>query len=201
MEDGSNDLLGPTASVVAAFVANHKLSAAELSGLITAVGRALGGLDATVAEAPDAVRLTPAQVRKSITPNALISFEDGKGYKTLKRHLSTRGMTTAEYKAKWGLPNDYPTTAPSYSATRSAMAKSFGFGVGGRKPAAKAATAAKATAAPKTARTVRAPKAAPAPRAAPAAPKTTAKRAAAVSTAAPAPKRKVGRPRKTPAAS
>ncbi|HZL00747.1 MAG TPA: MucR family transcriptional regulator [Caulobacteraceae bacterium] len=196
MEDGSNDLLGPTASVVAAFVANHKLSAAELSGLITAVGRALGGLDATVAEAPDAVRLTPAQVRKSITPNALISFEDGKGYKTLKRHLSTRGMTTAEYKAKWGLPNDYPTTAPSYSATRSAMAKSFGFGVGGRKPAAKAATAA-----PKATRTVRAPKAAPAPRAAPAASKTTAKRAAPAAAIAVAPKRKVGRPRKTPAAS
>jgi predicted transcriptional regulator len=156
MEDGSNDLLAPTASVVAAFVANQKLSPAELSALITSVGKALGGLDATKPEVLETVKLTSAQIRKSITPNALISFEDGKGYKTLKRHLSTRGMTPAEYKAKWGLPDDYPTTAPNYSATRSAMAKSFGFGVGGRK-----AAAAKPKSAAKTGRVGR-PKKAPA---------------------------------------
>ena len=78
-------------------------------------------------------KATPAQIRKSITPEALISFEDGKPYKTLKRHLTTHGMTVAEYKAKWGLPNDYPTTAPAYSEARSAMAKALGLGQGGRK--------------------------------------------------------------------
>lgn len=186
MEDGSNDLLGPTASVVAAFVANQKLTPAELSALITEVGRALGGLDASKPEVAETVKLTAAQIRKSITPNALISFEDGKGYKTLKRHLSTRGMSPSEYKTKWGLPNDYPTTAPSYSAKRSAMAKSFGFGIGGRKPAAKAAPA--KAAAPKVAAPKAAAKAAP-PKAAP---------AKASRRTAPAAKGKVGRPRKNP---
>jgi predicted transcriptional regulator len=68
----------------------------------------------------------------------------GKPYKTLKRHLTTHGMTVAEYKAKWGLPNDYPTTAPAYSEARSAMAKALGLGQGGRRAKA-AAPAPKAT--------------------------------------------------------
>ena len=85
------------------------------------------------ASEPEPIKLTAAQIRKSVTPDALISFEDGKPYKTLKRHLTTRGLTLAEYKTKWGLPTDYPTTAPSYSARRSEMAKSLGLGSGGRK--------------------------------------------------------------------
>lgn len=64
---------------------------------------------------------------------ALICFEDGKSYKTLKRHLSIRGLTPADYRAKWGLPSDYPMVAPSYSVSRSQMAKSIGLG---RKAAA-----------------------------------------------------------------
>ena len=80
------------------------------------------------------------KIRKSIKPDALISFEDGKAYKTLKRHLSRRGLTVEAYKAKWGLPSDYPMTAASYSATRSAMAKSLGLG-SLRQPAAKAESA------------------------------------------------------------
>jgi predicted transcriptional regulator len=80
------------------------------------------------------VKATPAQIRKSITRDALISFEDGKPYKTLKRHLTTFGLTIEQYRAKWGLPADYPTVAPSYSEARSAMAKALGLGQGGRKP-------------------------------------------------------------------
>ena len=80
-----------------------------------------------------ASKATAAQIRKSITPDALISFIDGKSYKTLKRHLPTHGTTVDEYKARFGLPKDYPTTAPAYSEARSAMAKALGLGQGGRK--------------------------------------------------------------------
>ena len=74
------------------------------------------------------MKLTAGQIRKSISPDGLISFEDGKTYQTLKRHLTTRGMTIADYKAKWGLPSDYPATAPAYAAKRSALAKAAGLG-------------------------------------------------------------------------
>jgi predicted transcriptional regulator len=74
---------------------------------------------------------TEAQILASITDEYLISFEDGKKYKTLKRSLSKLGMTPADYREKWGLPDEYPTTCPSYSARRSALAKANGLG---RKP-------------------------------------------------------------------
>ena len=106
----------------------------DLPALIRATHDALAGIGAPPAPTVETVtKATPAQIRKSITPEALISFEDGKPYKTLKRHLTTHGMTVAEYKAKWGLPNDYPTTAPAYSEARSKMAKALGLGQGGRK--------------------------------------------------------------------
>jgi predicted transcriptional regulator len=144
MSEDDNSLLDSTASVVAAFAANQKIAPGELQALIATVHKTLASLSAPQATAPEPIKLSAAQIRKSVTPDALISFEDGKAYKTLKRHLTTRGLTLAEYKAKWGLPHDYPTTAPSYSARRSAMAKSLGLGSGGRKPTKRAAPAAKA---------------------------------------------------------
>jgi predicted transcriptional regulator len=143
-------LIELTAGIVAAYVEHNKLGVADLPALIKATHDALGGVgqaEATAA-ADDHPKATAAQIRKSITPDALISFIDGKPYKTLKRHLTTHGMTVAEYKAAWGLPNDYPTTAPSYSEARSAMAKNLGLGKGGRgggRTAAPAKPAAKAT--------------------------------------------------------
>lgn len=80
-------------------------------------------------------KLTRAQINKSITPDALISFEDNRGYKTLKRHLSSRGLTPQQYREKRGLPGDYPMTAPSYSEARSSMAKSLGLGRKAAPPA------------------------------------------------------------------
>jgi predicted transcriptional regulator len=151
MEEPSSGLLEPTASVVAAFVAKQKISPTDVPALIAVVHKALSSLLAPEVVAPEAIKLTPAQIRKSITPETLISFEDGKPYRTLKRHLTTRGMTAAQYKAKWGLPSDYPTTAPSYSAMRSAMAKALGLGAGRRKqPQAAAATLSKAQSASAT---------------------------------------------------
>lgn len=139
-EHYKNDMIELTADVVGAFVGNNKVAVGDLPALIKSVHTALSaiGSPVTAAEsAPAVTQPTAAQIRKSITPDALISFEDGRPYKTLKRHLTTQGMTIAEYKAKWGLPKDYPTTAPSYSEARSAMAKALGLGQGGRKPKAK----------------------------------------------------------------
>jgi predicted transcriptional regulator len=134
MTDKNNQLIELTAGIVAAYVENNTVAVADLPGLIKATHNALGGVGQPAAAdtRDDQPKATAAQIRKSITPDALISFEDGKPYKTLKRHLTTHGITVAEYKAKWGLPNDYPTTAPSYSEARSAMAKSLGLGKGGR---------------------------------------------------------------------
>jgi len=145
MEDTPGSVFRLTASVVAAFVANQKISSTDIPGLIAAVDGALRGLMTPEAAAPEAHSLTAGQIRKSITPDFLISFEDGKGYKTLKRHLTMRGMTLSDYKAKWGLPSDYPTTSPAYSAKRSAMAKSLGFGLRRRKPATAISEAGAAT--------------------------------------------------------
>lgn len=137
-----------TTDIVASYVAGNKVDAAALPALIKSVFDSLCAIDAPEIEAtPEVARPTPAQIRKSIQPEGLVSFEDGKVYKTLKRHLTTRGLTLAEYKAKWGLPSDYPTTAPSYSARRSEMAKSLGLG-----QKAKAAPARSAKAKGKTAK-------------------------------------------------
>jgi predicted transcriptional regulator len=130
------ELIEMAAGIVAAYVEKNPVAVTDLPALIRATHDALVGIGAPVAVAEAAFsKPTAAQVRRSITPDALISFEDGKPYKTLKRHLTTQGLTVAEYKAKWGLPNDYPTTAPAYSEARSAMAKALGLGQGGRKPA------------------------------------------------------------------
>jgi predicted transcriptional regulator len=119
--------------------------------LISSIYSALSSLgQGGASETPAAEKLTPAQIRKSVTPDALISFIDGKPYKTLKRHLSTHGMTIDEYRARFGLPRDYPSTAANYSAQRAALARSAGLGQQRRKAAPKAAAVAEtATEAPK----------------------------------------------------
>ncbi|MBM0669048.1 MucR family transcriptional regulator, partial [Klebsiella pneumoniae] len=81
-------------------------------------------------------KVTAAQVRKSVTPDRLFSFLDGKPYKSLKRHLTTRGITPAEYRQKYGLPHDYPMVAATYAAQRSELAKNSGLGQYRREQAA-----------------------------------------------------------------
>jgi len=160
MEDDSSSLVNLTSAIVGAFVGNNPTPQADLPALIATVHQALRTVDQPQAEAPaEPAKPTAAQIRKSITPDALISFEDGRSYKTLKRHLTIRGMTLADYKAKWGLPKTYPTTAPNYSAIRSQMAKSFGLGQIVVKPVKEAPAETKAK--PAAGRTKRA--AAPAP--------------------------------------
>jgi predicted transcriptional regulator len=143
----SDAIIQMTTEIVANYVAGNKVGAAELPSIIQSVFKTLSTVEAPHSEpAPDFEKPTAGQIRKSIKPDGLVSFEDGKTYQTLKRHLSGRGMTIADYKAKWGLPHDYPTTSPNYSAKRSEMAKSLGLGQGGR--AAKTAEVAPAKSAP-----------------------------------------------------
>jgi predicted transcriptional regulator len=126
----SNDMQ-LTAHVVSAYVKNNHIQPAELSKLLNAVhstmrARAQGGTF-PAAESPIA-KPSDTEVKRSISRDALISFEDGKSYKTLKRHLTTRGLTPERYREKWGLPKDYPMVAPDYAERRSALARAIGLG-------------------------------------------------------------------------
>jgi predicted transcriptional regulator len=127
------------ADIVSAYVSNNSLPPSELPALIATIHAALAGLTEASAIGSTVEKVTPAQIRKSIAPDALISFEDGKSYKTLRRHLTIRGLTPEAYRAKWGLPLDYPMTAVGYSAQRSELAKSLGLGQQRKKAAQKAA--------------------------------------------------------------
>ncbi|MGU3536338.1 MucR family transcriptional regulator [Methylobacterium sp. A54F] len=123
-----------TVDVVSAYVSNNSVPVADLPALIANVHDALRALAAgpAVVEAETIEKPTPAQVRKSIKPDGLISFIDGKSYKTLKRHLTKHGLDPHGYRERYGLPADYPTTSANYSAQRSALAKSLGLGQPGR---------------------------------------------------------------------
>ncbi|WP_114947806.1 MucR family transcriptional regulator [Microvirga calopogonii] len=132
------DFASITADIVSSYVANNSVHRADLLNVIGTVHAALQGL-ATPKQAEPEKPEPRVPIRKSITPDFLISLEDGKKYKTLKRHLGTLGLTAEEYRAKWGLPGDYPMVAPSYAAKRSALAKSAGLGQQRWKTAAKAA--------------------------------------------------------------
>ena len=121
-------LLELTAELVAAFVSNNAVSAADLPSLITNVYQTLGSLDTE--QEPEPEPLVPVvPVKKSITPDYIICLEDGKKLKMLKRHLNRAyGMTPEEYRERWGLPSDYPMVAPNYSKKRSSLAKDNGLG-------------------------------------------------------------------------
>lgn len=132
------DVLAHTADIAAAYVSNNQTSLENLPKVIAAIQGVLGG-NLPVEPAADVVSSAPMDknaVKRSITGPKLISFIDGKGYSTLKRHLTTNGMTPETYKAKYGLPADYPMTAPDYAAARSALAKSLGLGRKGGAAAA-----------------------------------------------------------------
>lgn len=136
MMDEQDKLPLLTASVVSAYVGAHSVAIDALPALITNVYDALsqaGSPDPASAPGEPIIKLTPQQIRKSIEPDALISFIDNRPYRTLKRHLRRHGLTVEAYKARYGLPTDYPTSAPTYSAARSALAKAHGLGIGGRK--------------------------------------------------------------------
>lgn len=122
------DHIDTTAAVVAAYVGHNTVAATDLPGLIESVHRAPANLGSP-ATAP-AEELKPAvPVKKSVQPEFIVCLEDGKRFKSLKRHLRTAyGMTPDDYRAKWGLPDTYPMVAPAYAAQRSELAKNMGLG-------------------------------------------------------------------------
>lgn len=123
------DYVEMAAEIVSAYVSNNPVRPSDLGALIGTVHQALNGLSGPTEPAIEQVeKPTPAQIKKSITPDALISFEDGKPYKSMKRHLNGRGLTPEAYRTKYGLPVDYPMTSASYSAQRSELARSLGLG-------------------------------------------------------------------------
>ena len=130
MSDSTSTIIAEvTSEVVAAYVAKNHLQPSELPSLIASVHAAFGGLGKPEAPAVEPTKLVPpVSIRKSITDEYLVSMEDGKRYKSLKRHLSIRGLTPNEYRAKWGLSSDYPMIAPAYAARRSEIAKTIGLG-------------------------------------------------------------------------
>ena len=128
MRDTGNaiDLVGATAEIVAAYVSTNSIPASELRALFGAVHAALTRVvEGRAAEAPQPV----VPVEGSVTPDYIVCLDDGRKFKSLKRHLRAKyDMSPEEYRAKWSLPAEYPMVAPNYAKTRSELAKAIGLG-------------------------------------------------------------------------
>lgn len=122
----AEDLVDLTVEIVSAYVAGNKVDLKEVPGLIASVHVSLQNLGKPVQQ-PEPLK-PPVSIRRSITQDYLISLEDGKQYKSLKRHLAGKGLTPQQYREKWSLPRDYPMVAPSYAEQRSQLAKKMGLG-------------------------------------------------------------------------
>ena len=129
MSDNSDRLRELVSNVAAAYFSNSSVSPADIPNVLAQIAASLGSIgepgSAKPAQAPAPARAKPtaAEIRNSIHPDGLISFEDGRAYKTLRRHLNRLGLTPNQYREKWGLPHDYPLVAPNLSEMRSAMAR------------------------------------------------------------------------------
>ena len=137
------ELLEMTADIVSAYVGNNTVSAETLPSLIANIHAALSQVTTGAVEPEPEPKEPAVPIRKSIAPDYLICLEDGRKFKSLKRHLRTKyDMSPEEYRTKWGLAKDYPMVAPNYAKARSDLAKQMGLGQGGRKPARAAAAGA-----------------------------------------------------------
>ncbi|OHV63553.1 transcriptional regulator [Mesorhizobium sp. LCM 4577] len=136
IENNRSQLIELTADIVSAYVSKNAVPVASLPELIESVNSSLSKIGGS--SAPATLALTPAvNPKRSVFPDYIICLEDGKKFKSLKRHLGVHyGLTADEYREKWGLARDYPMVAPNYAAQRSALAKASGLG---RKVAAKPA--------------------------------------------------------------
>jgi predicted transcriptional regulator len=124
------------AEVVAAYVSNNPVPKDDLPDLIVAVHSSLTrlGMDSPHVELQLEAKQPAVAIRKSITPDYLICLEDGKKFKSLRRHLGALGLTPEQYRVKWKLPSDYPMVAPNYRAKRAALARQSGLGQRAKKP-------------------------------------------------------------------
>ncbi|GJE45141.1 MucR family transcriptional regulator [Methylobacterium soli] len=138
-QDHTNDFVTLTADIVCAYVSNNSVPIVEVASLLGSVHKALSGLAAgpvPAASAAEVDKPTAAQIRKSITAGALISFIDGKPYKTLKRHLSAHNLDPHSYRQRYGLSKEYPMVCPSYSEQRAELARAIGLGRPGAQASA-----------------------------------------------------------------
>jgi len=128
-KNSRDDILRMAVEVVAAYVGNNAIQANQIPDLIHTVYNSLSQADGQVQEVKAEAPRPAVSVKRSVTPEYIVCLEDGKKLKMLKRHLrTTYNMTPDEYRAKWGLPPDYPMVAPSYAAQRSEFAKKIGLG-------------------------------------------------------------------------
>ena len=127
--DHTTSFIELTANIVSAYVSNNPVPAADIPTLINQIHSALMQVSAGRADVA-AEPLRPAvSIKKSVTPDHLVCLEDGKKFKSLRRHLRSQyNMTPEQYREKWGLPPDYPMVAPNYAAARSQLAKQMGLG-------------------------------------------------------------------------
>ena len=123
-----SEIVSLTAELVAAYVANNAVQQSDLPQLIASVHTSLRGLGSQANPVEAERPMPPVPVKKSITPDYIVSLEDGRRYKSLKRHLAGRGLTPEQYRRKWGLAGDYPMVAPNYAKQRSDLAKAAGLG-------------------------------------------------------------------------
>ena len=125
----NSDLIDLAAEIVSAYVSNNSVPASDLPTLIAEVHRALSSTHSGTSE-PEPEPLKPAvNPKRSVFPDYIVCLEDGKKFKSLKRHLRTHyDLSPEEYREKWSLPADYPMVAPTYAAARSALAKKMGLG-------------------------------------------------------------------------
>jgi predicted transcriptional regulator len=121
-------LVEVTVEIVAAYVSHNAISSSDLGKLIADVYLAVNGTTDPAQPTPQPAQVPAISIRKSVTPDYIVCLEDGKKFKSMKRHLDKLGMTPAQYRAKWNLPPDYPMVAASYSARRSDLAKTNGLG-------------------------------------------------------------------------
>ena len=129
MESYEIDLTSLTADIVSAYVAHNAISGEKLPDFIGSVYGALSRASTQGVEPPKEELKPAVSIKKSVTPDFIICLEDGKKFKSLKRHLRSQyDMSPEEYREKWGLPHDYPMVAPSYAAARSDLAKNMGLG-------------------------------------------------------------------------
>ena len=129
--DQNSNLTELTADIVAAFVSKNGVRVEDIPTLITTVHSALSGAGSPRETAAQKME-PPMPWKKAIKPDFIISFEDGKQYKSMKRHLARHGLTPQQYREKWGLPKDFPMVAPNYAAARSELAKKLGLGTKGQ---------------------------------------------------------------------
>ncbi|HEY5280313.1 MAG TPA: MucR family transcriptional regulator [Pseudolabrys sp.] len=123
------DYIALTAEIVSAYVSNNTVPAVDIPGLISQVHGALSRVSSGAGMAAIEAAKPAVSLKRSVTPEFIVCLEDGKKFKSLKRHLRTQyNMTPEQYREKWNLPPDYPMVAPNYAAARSELAKQMGLG-------------------------------------------------------------------------